>query len=255
MRVKSTSRLWLASAAFGLALGMGNWTLAAPVAYTIDPTRSTLHLTGDLFGLAPVIPQVAGADDDTYSGTIVGDLAAGVLTLSGGSSITANLSAAAPFTPVANPGVDNYAFFTTVALPLGPPFGGTWNLAFRNIIFDITTGTAQNGVVPPASSMTLRTTSGFASIETTTSGGPLPSSFANQNAFNSTVGAVSLTQAAGIETLVIPFRRESGAGGTHFIFTGNITATRAVPEPSTMVLAGLGVLGACVTAWRKRRSS
>ena len=103
--------------------------------------------------------------------------------------------------------------------------------------------------------MTLRTTSGFASIETTTSGGPFPSSFANQDAFNSTVGAVSLTQVAGVETLVIPFRRESGAGGTHFIFTGNITATRTIPEPSTMVLAGFAVAGRCAAAWRKRRAS
>ena len=81
--------------------------LATPVAYTIDPSRSTLHMTGDLLGLAPVIPQVAGSDDDTYSGTISGDLSGGVLTFSGGSSITANLSAASPFTPAANPGVDN----------------------------------------------------------------------------------------------------------------------------------------------------
>jgi len=255
MRVKNMSRLWLASAACGLALSMGNWAFAAPVSYTIDPVRSTLVMTGDLLGLAPVIPQVAGSDSDTYSGTINADLAGGLLTFSGGSSITANLSAVAPFTPVANPGVDNYAFFTNVSLPASPPLAGTWNLAFRNIVFDITTGIAQDGVVPPASTMTLRTTSGFASIETTSSGGPFPSSFANQNAFNSTVGAVSLTQAGGIETLVIPFRRESGAGGTHFIFTGNITATRVVPEPSTMVLAGLGMIGACVAVWRKRRAS
>ena len=61
------------------------------------------------------MPQVVGSDDDTYSCTINADLTAGVLTFTGGSTITANLNPTAPFTPNANPGVDNYAFFTNVA--------------------------------------------------------------------------------------------------------------------------------------------
>jgi hypothetical protein len=58
-----------------------------------------------------------------------------------------------------------------------------------------------------------------------------------------------------VETLVLPIRREAGAGGFHSILTGQLVATRVVPEPSTILLAGFGALGIAVVAWRKRKAA
>jgi len=238
MRVSMYLRNVLASAtALALCIALVGRATATPVAYTIDPTRSSLTLTGDVFG-APIVP-ITGPGNlvDSFHGTIVADLTAGVLTFSGGTSIIGNLNPTAPFPGVpAGAGVDNYGMTNGI-------IGAT---VFRDSIFDLTAGTVTDGAVPAGMNVLISSLN-FASVALGSG------SFAGGTEPNSTALAASLTTVGNIETLVLPFRRESGTT-THFVSTGIITATRQIPEPSTMVLAGLGMIGVCVAAWRKRRA-
>ena len=61
----------------------------------------------------------------------------------------------------------------------------------------------------------------------------------------------SLTTIGMTETLVLPVKFMTSTT----VATGTIVATRTIPEPSTMVLAGFAVVGLCAAAWRKRRAS
>ena len=119
------SRLALAGGT--LAVLLAAESRAVPVAFTIDPTRSSYHivnvssdpspsapLADSTILSVPVIPQVAVADTDALSGTISADETAGVLSFSGtsaGVSLAAN--AAGPLAaPAANPGTDNFGIMT-----------------------------------------------------------------------------------------------------------------------------------------------
>lgn len=253
MRVSHVFRPLLAAAgAVALLAAAAGQAWAVPVTYWIDPTLSTITATGDILG-TPVIPQVYGADVTNYSGTISADLSAGVLTFTGGSKIIANLNTSGPFTPgnfgaapfPPGTGVDNYGVKNAVP---NKTTGTIIQEAIRDLIFDITTGTATNGLAPAGE--TLLITQGYGSI-----GPPINASgsFVGGTSANSSLGLVSLGPDGPYETLVLPFRRESGSS-THFILTGQIVAHRiAVPEPSTLALAGAGAVGMALAVWRKRR--
>ena len=111
MRVRQTVSFLLASAgAVALCATFVGRATAVPVSYTIDPARSSLTLTGSVFGVA-VAAQVPGGDVDSFSGTINADLTAGVLTFSGGSNIVGDANPAGLFSPpITAPAIppDNY---------------------------------------------------------------------------------------------------------------------------------------------------
>lgn len=250
----------LAIVALAFALSSASTALAVSVTFTIDPARSSLVVnqdptktaanpTGDVtkvFGVA-VKAQSAGSDTDFYTGTIVADETGGVLTFTGGSSIVAGLNpGATPFTPNKTPGLDNYGIQTVSATPTT---GGVVFVALRNTSYDITTGTLSDGVAPSGMNLQIPNipipTGPFGDVTllgalTTAGGGS-----------NSTTVPASLTTSGGIETLVIPITRITGTSA-HFVTIGQITATRAVPEPSTIALGAVGALGLTYFAARTR---
>ncbi|MBI2823685.1 MAG: PEP-CTERM sorting domain-containing protein [Planctomycetia bacterium] len=253
MRVLHVFRPFLAAAgALALVAAVAREARAVPVTYWIDPTLSSITVAGDILA-TPVVGQVPGADITNYTGTISADLSAGVLTFTGGSKIVANLNTNGPFVPgnfgaapfPPGTGIDNYGVKN--ATP-NKTTGTIIQESFRDLIFDITTGTATNGFAPAGE--TLLISQGYGSI-----GAPINSSgsFVGGTSANSSVGLVSLGPDGPYETLVLPFRRESGSS-THFILSGQIVAHRvAVPEPSTLALAGAGAVGLVFAAWRRRR--
>ena len=213
---------------------------ATVVSYTIDPAHSSLTLTGDVEG-TPLTPQGAGADFDTYQGMIVGDLVAGVLTFSGGSSIVADLNGSGPFLPAAGGTVDNYGmetatYVTGLGLPPGP-------LAFRDVVFDITAGSLSDGALPSLVDIPVTGTAASPYL------GAYP--LAGSGIWHS-IGMASLTTTAGVETLILPFQRESGVGELHVFLTGTLVATRTVPEPANLVLVGMGLVTLLLIASRRR---
>ena len=112
MNVEKRWRTNASLAATLICIALAGRADAAVVSYTIDPLRSSLTLSGDLGG-TPLFPQGPGAEVDSYHGAIVGDLVAGVLTFSGGSTIIADSSAGGPFLPAVGGTVDNYGMETT----------------------------------------------------------------------------------------------------------------------------------------------
>src|SRR5437867_2162559 len=76
---------------------------ATATSYTIDSTLSVLNLSGSFSGFA-FLPQSPGALSDHFGGTIVADSSGGVLTFSGGSTITALINPAGPFQPMSSGG-------------------------------------------------------------------------------------------------------------------------------------------------------
>jgi hypothetical protein len=104
-------------------------------------------------------PQAPGSLTTAWSGTINADLTSGVLTFSGGSTITAIVNPNGPFTTFPNPiGVEPGNYGSTATGPF-PGFGTiTVNGVYKNLVLDLTSGTAQNGV--PLTSTNLKLTSG-----------------------------------------------------------------------------------------------
>ena len=202
---------------------------AAAVSYTVNPALSSLTVSGSFQGL-PFSAQAAGSMVDGYSGTIVGDLTGSTVTFGAGSSITALENPAPAFLP-AGAGVDNYGVLVTLAGAQG---------AFRNIAIDFS-GSVTAGSAPVASTLTF--TAGaldyFAPPLNPQNGSV---ALTGGIASNVAPGSVTLTQAAGIETLTIPVSITYDiVGGSSQTFQGSIVATRVVPEPSLGILALTGL--------------
>jgi len=205
---------------------------AAIVTFTIDPVLSSLTLAADIMGV-PLLEQTAGSLFDAYNGTITGDLIAGTLTFTGSSVITAAANPAAPgsgFLP-AGAGVENYA----VTIPAG--LGGG-SIAFRDMVFDITSGSVLSG---SPSSATFAFTAGHGDYDAAAFGvgsldltGEAP--VANASGANATITVVGLT-----ETLTIPISL-TYTGDVNATFTGQLIATRTIPEPTSLVLGLAGLL-------------
>jgi|GEM_PF-1970724 len=242
--------------ALALVVAFASPTFAVSVSYNIDPARSVLYVnmdptvtaanpTGDVTKLlaTPVVAQSAGSDTDYYTGTILADNTAGLLTFTGGSSIIAalNPNGLTPFLPVAFPGTDNYGIKTATATSTT---GAVVFATLRDTALDITTGTLTNGTAPVGMNLQVAATS-YASVtlfgQAGTGGAGL----------NSTGALASLTTSGGIETLIIPITRITGTSA-HFVLMGQLVATRQVPEPSTVVMGVMGAMGLGLAVLRKR---
>jgi hypothetical protein len=211
---------------------------AAPATFTIDPASSSLTLSGSFQG-APFSSQSAGSLTDSYAGTITGDISGSTITFSGGSSITAQAHPnGASFTP-AGVGVTNYGA-QVAAIPgqVG---------ALRNIVLDLTGGTASDGV---AGSETLAFTSGKLDYAGPATGnGSL--SLVNLSSLNSSTTPVSLITAGQVQTLTLPIAVTFDDGsGVIQTYTGSIVSLRTIPEPSSGVL--LVCLAGCLAGRRVR---
>lgn len=157
----------------GLAIVGSSWDLrlsAETVNLTVLPNQTILNLAGNAFTL-PYTAQVPGSLTANWSGTIAADLTNGVFTFSGGSSITADLNSLGPFDTTPNVvGVTSASYGvqgTGAVFPIG---NATIQGVYKDLVFDIVAGTAQNGSAMSAGSFQL--TSGSLIWGAVTDSGP-----------------------------------------------------------------------------------
>jgi hypothetical protein len=210
---------------------------AALVTYDIDSNLSLLNLSGIYLG-QPITPQTPGSLSAYWDGTITGDLVNGILTFSGGNTVFALENSSSPFLPIGT-GTDNYggqvAAFGALAV-------------YRDLAMDFTAGFVADGVAPGGAS-TITMTAGRSNyfLPPSNSG---TSTLTGTNGTNQATSPVTITESLGVETLTLPisFSFVSGSGPTQ-VFTGNLVATRSVPEPTSALLCGTGIF---LLAMRRR---
>jgi hypothetical protein len=232
------------------AVALSTSARAASVTYKVVGDGSSLTLSGSVEGF-PANPQSPGADVARWSGVITGDLTGGVFTFTGGSSITALVNPAGPFSTapyVSVPGGDNYGVIA--AGNLGFPYGNsTVRAAYRHLTLDIVTGTATHGGVPTG--MTFRFVGesrldyGVQTQFLGNTGGV--TLLDGVNGTNTSPSLVSLDPATGYSTLALPVRfQTTGDNNRVENWTGTITAL-AAPSPATLNITrnGAGVDISC----------
>jgi hypothetical protein len=236
-------------------------TRATPVTLTLDSSQSYISAltSGNAFGLA-FGPQVAGAMTAYYSGTILADLTGGVLTFTGGSSIVGLNNPGGPFTTAPYPGSWQGQYGVTA----GPTFIPGYNFVVINGVYsgmtmDLGTGTAQNGLAP--SGMTDLWTAGtltYGAANATLPAGPYtpiaggPSSLVGVFGSDTSSALVSWNG----NTLDLPITFHTTGSNRNEYWSGQLVASISeVPEPSTLALAGLGLLGLAGLRFSRSRRS
>lgn len=240
---------------------------AAPHVFTIDPTRSHLNFALESSPGSPFTSaQFSGANSTSLSGTQIVDIT--------GSNIkfisTGNVQFAAQSSPVAPafgggyPGSAAGQYGLLAQIPgaiSGPGPGGTGLIGARGFVGDATSGAIPLvGTTFDASQIVPDFTAGSLDYNLSIFSTPYQGSLnVGGNAPNNELTGGSLTNAGGIYTLTIPIFIESPvtvAGYTAYEqFSGQVVATAAVPEPSTIVLGALGTVGLAFAVVRGRRRS
>jgi len=222
--------------------------------FHVDSSQSSLTLSGDAFGLAfggqGGNPNAMMA---SWSGGIGVDLTGGVLTFTGGSSITASLNPLAPFSTspfqFPTPGVDAYGPYANGFIP-------TYGLAvingvYRSLTLDITAGTATHGAAP--SGVTLQFDAGWLDYGALLNGSPFPpvgggtSSMVGVGGPNTSSSLVSFDGT----TLYLPIQLHTTGDNRNEYWNGTIVAV--IPEPTSLVLTGLGLFGLVILRSRGTR--
>ncbi len=220
------------SIVFAFALCMVSRSAWADVVIlNVNSAQSSLMLGGTAFGLN-YVQQNAGSLVTTLSGTIRADLTAGVFTFSAGSAIVADINPNGPYTTAPNPiGVEPGNFGVT-ASGVVPGFGdATVNGVYKNLVFDVTSGTTQNGVA--LTGATLRFTAGTLDFGAATGLGPQVGSSNLANVAGANTSAALVTWDG--TTLTLPVVFQTLGSNRVENWSGTISAT-AVPEPSTISL-------------------
>ncbi len=250
-----------ASLALASLLCLPAITSATPVTLTLDSSQSYITLSGSVLGVS-FGPQATGSMTDYYSGSIAADLNAGVLTFSGGSSITALNNPTGPFSVYPYPGgpiAGNYGVFG------GPSFIPGYNFvevngAYTGLSLDIGAGTAQNGMAPSGMmDLWLGGTIVYGVLNSTSPSGPFApltgstSGISLSPATDTSTGLVSWNG----NTLVLPITfQTTGGSGRIENWSGELVASISeVPEPSTLALAGMGLLGLAGLQYSRTRRS
>jgi hypothetical protein len=245
--------------AVGLSL-VANISHAALVTYNVIPAQTTLTIVSKLTAAGGLITQTAtkavatsdqgGSDKTTYTGTINADLVPGVSI----QLLSANMLA-------------DLQTLSGVPINLAPASGGAGaapgNYAF-NTTGQITTGffAIRNGGVLPinglgqfaSNTFTDTAISGVTDLGGTASTLPV----AGLTATNAISTFSTITTVGSTETIKLSFRFVTNilvdAPNQVFsntVFSGNIFASRQVPEPGTMVLGGVAL--ACLAPLGLRR--
>ncbi|MEQ1826690.1 MAG: PEP-CTERM sorting domain-containing protein [Pirellula sp.] len=220
------------------------------ITLNVNSAQSSLSLAGNAFGL-DYAQQNAGSLVTSLSGTMTANLTAGVLTFTGGSAISANLNPTGPYTSAPNPiGVEAGNFGVT-ANGVVAGFGTvTINGVYKNLVIDITSGTAQNGVALTGATMNF-------------SAGALDFGIANPAPLS--VGTSNLQNVSGPNTsnslvtfngttLTIPVAFRTTGSNRFEDWSGTIVATIvAVPEPSSILLTFVGLGGITLACILRRK--
>jgi hypothetical protein len=251
MKARLSSLLGVAVITAAMSIAVS--TYGVPYSFNIDSSQSTLTLSGAAFGL-PVSGQGGNPATlvDHWGGYLNVDLTGGVLTFSPGSIITAALNPTAPFSTFPNPGsggVDNYGVFGS-GLVSGVGLVLQLNGAYRSLVFDITSGTVQDGQAP--SGMNLQLTAGHLDW------GAIVSPNTPFGGTSSLIGVGGANISASLAswdgtTLVLPVHINTGLYSNRIEdYLGTIVAV--IPEPSSVALAlvGLGLLAARARARARR---
>ena len=204
MNVEKRWRTNASLAATLICIALAGRADAAVVSYTIDPLRSSLTLSGDLGG-TPLFHKVQEPRSTltTAPSSATWSLACSLSAVGARSSPIR--AAGGPFLPAVGGTVDNYGMETTTGfyglgyyIPAGP-------LAFRDVAFDIATGSLSDGVLPALVDISVTGTVASAYLGTNPLGG---------NGIWHPISAAGLTTTSGIETLTLPFQRSRGWGAS-----------------------------------------
>ncbi len=256
-KIQSSYKLIAGALALAAAVAVPTAAHAVAVTLNVNSALSSLTLSGNAFGLS-YAQQSAGSLSASWGGTISGDLTGGIFTFSGGSAITAIVNPAGPFsyfpTPTNNftePG--NYG---VKAQGVVPGFGAVLiNGVYKNLVLDITTGTAQNGLAPAG--QTLNFTAGaldYTAVSLPTYAGLTAGSSALLGV-NGPDTSASLVSWDGT-TLSLPVTLHTTGSNRFEDWNGTIVATLTqVPEPSSFVLLGIGLIGfVCARSKRSQQN-
>ena len=241
----SPLKLVAASLAVASLLCVPTITRADAVALYLNSNLSYIDASGNAFGLN-FGPQATGSMRSYFSGILAADFTAGVFTFTGGSSIVGLVNPASPFTSVPYPGgpwPGNYG------VTAGPTFIPSYNFVVINGVYtgmtlDLTTGTAQNGVAPTGvteqwSAGTLIWGAANALVPTgpwTPIGGGAEN-LAGKSGPDTSAALVTFDGT----TLTLPITFRTTGSNRYEDWTGQLVMT--IPEPSTLTLAVLGLLG------------
>lgn len=212
-------------------------TLAETVTYNVDPAQSTLSLSGAvIYGWSGSVfsfaEQGTGSLTNQFDGQITADLVGSTLTFAGGSAIVGLEHPAPAFNPP-GPGVDVFGAMTYA-------LNGSAANRFYDLALDLSGGMATDGMSTNATVLYAPGSMAHAPFALAD-----PVSLTGFSAASSGAPAVSLVASAGIETLTLPLNANilNVVNNVHVYtrLTGQLVATRVVPEPGALSLLGLGL--------------
>jgi hypothetical protein len=254
--------------AVGLSL-VANVSNASLVTYNVIQDQTTLIIVSKLTAAGGLISQTAtkavaasdqgGSDRTTYTGTINADLVPGVSIQLLSANMLADLQTLsgvpinlAPASGGAGSAPGNYAFNTKGSIVASGFF------AIRNVGLSLNSGVlAINGLGQFASNtITDSAFSGVTDLGGTASTIPV----AGLSATNSTAVLSTITTVGSTETIKISYRfltnvlvDQANQVFSNTVISGNVFASRQVPEPGTLVLGGVALACLVPLGLRRRR--
>jgi len=229
------------AAAVACALIAPGLAHAGPVTFTIDSAATSLTITGNaLSGLITLIAQSPGSNTDHLTGTVSATEGVGTIQITGA---TGNgVLQALPQQPLSGGALGSAP--ADMGLGLGGIGAGV--AAVRGLVAGATSPvlTVVGGSFP-ANTSTIAITTGLLDLNITS---PLTTATQANIGGNSALNGAptgTLVTGGGIETLTLPVAETvtfnlNGIAGNVFL-SGQIVATRSIPEPGSVVLLGIAL--------------